>query len=113
MVLQLFWSLRRLNITNSPTEIHKELDKGPLIAGTVFSILSTTAVAVMAVLWCWVAGTPTVLEKCLKDRTRRCVEEERQAALQQEAEERERDAEEELYKNISTQYSAFPTTSSR
>ena len=101
------------DIINSPTEDQKSLDKGPLIAGTVFSILSTLAVSVMAVLWCCVACSPTVLETCLENGTRRRIEE-REAQPQREQEQRERDAEEELYKNISTQYpsySAFPSTS--
>lgn len=37
---------------NSPTEVQKDADKGTLIAGTVFAILTTIAVAVMAWFWC-------------------------------------------------------------
>ena len=70
---------------NSPTELQKDANKGALIAGAVFAVLTTVAVAVMAWFWCRFTRPSSELD----------YEEARREA-EERAEREERDLEEQL-----------------
>lgn len=91
------------NTVNSPTEVQEargeETNKAAIIAGAVFAVLSTLAVAILAMLWCRITCD-------------NCAHFSKRESDERRDWEREQEEEEEFYFNTPS-YSVFPSTSIR